>query len=296
MYHTDKTIVFLNGKFLKAKDAQCSLYSQTLHYGNGVFEGIRAYNTNNGVRIFKGKEHFERLKNSAEQMAIPFDYSIEELEQICYNLLNKNQLKDAYIRPMIFMEDNMTLAATTKSNIFIGTWKWARYLGDKLLDTCISSFERPSSKAFPVNGKVTGMYASAVLATTEARRKGFDEAIMLDNKGFVAQGPGTNIFYEKDSELFTPPKGNIVPGITRQTIIDLARQRDIKVTEKQFTVEELKKADAAFFTGTAAEIVGIGSIDGIVYKMDYKHTRYHELSEAYLDLVRTAFEPAYTII
>jgi branched-chain amino acid aminotransferase len=296
IYFNDKTVVYYNGHFVKAKEAGCSPYLQTLHYGLGVFDGMRAYQTPQGVKIFKAQDHFQRLRRSAEKIMLACPYQATELEQIAYSLLEMNKLKNAYIRPILLSADNMGLTASQESILFMGVWKWPRYLGEKLLHTCISSYQRPHPAAFPVDGKICGMYVNSIMATTEAKRKGFDEAIMLDYQGFVAQGPGANIFFEKDGVLFTPPAGNILQGITRRTIIDMARQMDIPVQEKHFSPQELMQADAAIFTGTAAEIAGIATINGIKLRREFNQTLCAQLSEHFMDLVHLAAEPAYTII
>lgn len=296
MYYSDKTVVFYDDKFVKAKKVMCSPFAQTLHYGYGIFEGIRAYQTSNGALIFKAKEHFERMKYAAEKLSIPLSYSIKDLENIAYDLLDQNNFKDAYIRPLLFCPDNMRLASKRESILFMGAWKWPRYLGDELLSTCISSIERPNPKSCPVDAKISGLYVSSIMATNEANSKGYDEAIMLDQNGFVAQASGANIFYEKDGELFTPPAGHILAGITRKVIMDLAKERDIRVTEKPISPQELRGADMAMLTGTAVEVALIGGIDDVKFKKTPKHSKCGELAKSYADLVHSAFEPAYTII
>ncbi len=281
MYYNENTIVFLNGKFIRAKNANSSLYGQTLHYGNGVFEGIRSYNTSIGVKIFKAKEHFERLLYSAKKMHIKLNYSSDELTKITYQVLKKNNLGDAYIRPLVYLGANMSLTPTDEANLFISAWEWGKYLGDKQLNIMVSSFQRPNPKSCHVDAKVSGHYTNSILATTEAKQKGFDEALMLDMNGFVAEGPGANFFFEKNGILFTPPLGNILPGITRATIIELAGNLNIEVTERFFKPSELITADGAFFTGTAAEVAGINSVDGVKFKVKWKKTKGFLLANEY---------------
>lgn len=270
MYFNDSTVVFFNGEFLKAKDVNVSPYNQTMHYGNGVFEGIRAYNTPDGTRIFKAKEHYERLNYSCEKMYIPFAYSTQELERITYKLLRLNNLTDAYIRPIVFLEPNMSLTAVEESNLMIMVWEWGRYLGNEHLNVMTSSFQRPNPKSCFVDAKVTGHYTNSILATQEAKNKGFDEALLTDMNGNIAEGPGANFFFEKNGELFTCPQGNILPGITRATVFEIAEELGIPVHEKWFAVEEVYKADAAFFCGTAAEIVGIKSLDNHSFPLKWE--------------------------
>lgn len=298
MYFKENSIVYLNGKLIKATEAKCSLYSQTVHYGFGVFEGIRSYDTKDGAKIFKIKEHYERLLQSAKLMNIPCDYTVEELIQITYKLLEANNLKDAYIRPLLFLDDNMSLQVkkTSKANLFIALWQWDKYLGDKRINIYISSYIRPNSRAFLTEAKTCGHYVNSIMASTEARNGGYDEALLLDQQGYVAEGASANIFCEKDGKLYTPPKGNILPGITRNAVIEMAREKDIEVVEKLLTTAELYEADVAFFTGTAVEMVGIKSINKIPYKMDYRKTLTYELEYDFKNYVRSFPDPSYTII
>jgi branched-chain amino acid aminotransferase len=264
MYFNEETIIFLNGEFIKATDSKINLYNQTMHYGNGVFEGIRSYDTSDGTRIFKSKEHYERLHYSAEKMHIKLNYSVKELDQITYKLLELNNFKDAYIRPLVFLGQNMALTPTNEVHIVIMAWEWGKYLGDKLLRVMMSSFQRPNPKSCFVEAKVVGHYTNSILATTEAKSNGYDEALLTDMHGYVAEGPGANFFIEKDGKLYTAPLGNILSGITRQTIFEIAKELGYEVEEKLFTTDEIFNSDSAFFCGTAAEVIGIESVD------DYK--------------------------
>jgi branched-chain amino acid aminotransferase len=281
MYYNSNSKVYLNGKFVAANEATTNVYSQTLHYGSGVFEGIRSYDTEDGVRIFKAKEHFDRLRYSAEKMHIQLDLSSEELESITYKLLEINNLKDAYIRPLVYLGANMSLSPTQEVHVVIMAWEWGKYLGDQQLKVCLSSFQRPNPKSCFVEAKVVGHYTNSILATTEAKQKGFDEALLTDANGFVAEGPGANFFYEKEGVLYTPQLGNILPGITRQTVFELAKELDIPVVEKQFYPEELKTADLAFFCGTAAEVIGIQQIDEHVFPMKWEDSNSYMIQLKY---------------
>ncbi|MBS1949513.1 MAG: Branched-chain amino acid aminotransferase [Cytophagales bacterium] len=260
-YYTEDSIIFLDGKFQPAKGAAASLFSQTMHYGYGVFEGIRAYATIHGTKIFKPYEHFERLIMSCQLLNIPFNYSLEELTQLSYQVLEKNNLSSAYIRPLVITGENMALSGSQESTLMIATWKWPKYFSHKEIDICISSIERPNPKSTKVDAKTCGQYVHAILASNEARQRGFDEALMLDANGFVAQGPGANFFFEKNGVLYTAPQGNILPGITRQTVIEICNEMEIPVKEKFFKPEELLEADSAFFCGTATEISAIRSFE-----------------------------------
>ncbi|MBT1688144.1 branched-chain amino acid transaminase [Dawidia soli] len=281
MYYTKDTILFLNGKFIKAVDAHIDLYSQTLHYGFGAFEGIRAYQTMNGTKVFKAYEHFERLKKSCALVGIPFQYETEELVQIAYQLLEKNDLSDAYIRPLVYGGANMQLTQTNEVYLMMCAWEWDKYHGDKHLKMCISSYQRPNPGALKVEAKVTGHYVNSILATSEAKVRGYDEALMLDMNGNIAEAPGANFFLEKDGVLYTPALGHILPGITRQTVLNICRELDIPVKEKQLRPEELEAADSAFLCGTAAEIVGIESVDAKPFKKEWFDSLGATVQEAY---------------
>jgi branched-chain amino acid aminotransferase len=270
MYYNDNTVVFFNGEWVKAKDLMVSPYVQVMHYGSGVFEGIRSYATPDGTRIFKSKEHYERLLFSAEKMYLKVNYTAEEFTQLTYQLLEKNNLSNAYIRPLIFAGANMSLTPTDEVHVMLCAWEWGKYLGNKQLDVMISSYQRPNPKSCHVEAKVTGHYVNSILATTEAKNKGFDEALLLDANGNVAEGPGANFFFEKDEVLYTSPLGNILPGITRATMFELCHELGFKLVEKYFTPEEVKGADSAFFTGTAAEVAGIASLDKVPFKLNWE--------------------------
>ncbi len=281
MYYNNNTIVYLNGQWVKANDAQTSLYDQTLHYGNGVFEGIRAYKIENGTQIFKAEQHFERLLESARKMHIPTSYSVNELIEISYDLLDRNNLTNAYLRPLISLKPNMALTCNSKPIVFICAWKWEKYLGEKPLNLMTSSYRRPHPKSCHVEAKTVGHYTNSILATTEAKSKGFDEALLLDTNDYVSEGPGANFFFEKNKVLYTCPLGNILPGITRATVFEMAKELEIKVVEKYFNIQEAKNADNAFFTGTAAEIAPIKSLDNNIYPLQWKDSLGYELSRLY---------------
>lgn len=281
MYYDDRTEVFLDGEWVKAKDAKVSLFAQTLHYGTGVFDGLRSYNNGNGFNIFKPHVHFQRLKDSAEKVFLNVPYSVEDLTKIAYELIDRNNLTNAYIRPLVFAGPNMILAPSKESHFFMTAWKWAKYPGFEPLNTMISSYLKPSPKSTPVEAKIIGNYSANTLASAEAKKLGFDEAILLDHGGHISEGPGSNIFYEKDGELFTPKLGNILPGITRSTIMEICDELGVKVTEKDITPEEFYKADHAFFCGTATEITHISSVNGEKFKKKWDDSIGHNLLEVY---------------
>jgi branched-chain amino acid aminotransferase len=284
-YYDSNTVLYLNGQFIKSAETKTDLYGQSLHYGYAIFEGIRAYKTHNGTRIFKAKEHFNRLQRSAELMHIPFPFDKDELIRQTYKLLKKNNLKDAYIRPLVYCGQNMSLSPATESSIMICAWEWGAYLGNEQLKVGISSYQRPNPKSTHVEAKASGHYINSILATTEAKKNGFDEAILLDMHNNVAEAPGANIFIEKNGKLYTPPLGSILPGITRATVIKLCKTLDIECIEQHLSVEQLKDADSAFFCGTAAEIIGIASVDEAVFPAVWTETLGATIQRTYKALV-----------
>ncbi len=284
-YDNDKTVLYLNGSFVKAITANTDLYSQSLHHGFAAYEGIRSYNTHNGTRIFKARAHFERLKNSCELINIPFEWDINELIKQTYEVLILNKLKDAYIRPLVYCEPNISFSKPTKASIMICAWEWTTDLGDTQLNMAISSYQRPNPKSFPIDAKVGANEISSILASTEAKKRGFDEAIMLDVNHHVAEAPGANIFIERNGKLYTPSAGYIFPGITRTTVIQLCRRLDIECIEKTLTVEDLTLADSAFLCGTAIEIAGIGAVEEIPFPVKWQDSLGATLQRTYKSLV-----------
>ncbi|MFC4212820.1 aminotransferase class IV [Pedobacter lithocola] len=284
-YYNSNTIIYLDGRFEKAVDSSTDLYGQSLHYGYAAFEGIRAYKTHNGNRIFKAAAHFDRLERSCQLANIPFPWDKDELIKETYKLLTLNKLKDAYIRPLVFCHPNMKLNGPTGVSILICAWDWDAYSGNKLLKLTISDYERPNPKSTPMEAKLSGNYVNSILATTAANIKGYDEALLLDMHGFLAEASGANIFIEKDGKLCTPSIGNILPGITRATVKELCTVLDIECIEKKLTVEDLRNADGAFLCGTATEIAGIASIDDIVFRNLWRESLGYTIQRAYKNLV-----------
>jgi branched-chain amino acid aminotransferase len=281
MYYNEDTILYLNGSFVEAADAKSGLYDQSLHYGYAVFEGIKSYKTHNGTQIFKAAEHYERLKYSAESVFIPYTYNTQHLIDVSYELLAKNNLENAYIRPLVFCPPHMGLQKADASGIMIAVWEWGTYLGNNLLRVMTSSYQRPNPKGFKIHAKVSGHYVNSILACQEAKDHGYDEALLLDASEYVAEGPGANVFYEKNGKLFTPPAINILPGITRATVIEICNELAIPVEEKFFTIDELKKADTAFFCGTAAEVIGWESLDDVKFSKPWDGSVSKEIQDAY---------------
>jgi branched-chain amino acid aminotransferase len=285
-YYNENTVLWLDGNIVKASEAKTDLYGQSLHYGYAVFEGIRSYRTAAGTtKIFKPVEHYDRLKRSAEALNMPYTYSTDQLIEATYEILERNNLQDAYIRPVVYGPANMSFNPNTESYTVIQAWEMAPFLGEKLLKVMTSSFQRPNPKGFKIEAKASGHYVNSILASQEAKGKGFDEALLTDMNGFIAEGPGANMFFEKDGRLFTPATGNILPGITRATVLELCRELDIPVEEGQFTISQLKNADAAFFCGTAAEVIGWSSIDDTTFEKPWTATLGRKVQSAYKNLV-----------
>jgi len=285
MYYNDKTVLFLDGKFMKASEASTDLFGQTLHYGYGVFEGLRSYETVNGVKVFKAYEHFERLKKSCALMGIPFHYGTEELTQITYQVLEKNDFANAYIRPLVFCSPNMALTAPRGVSLMITAWPCEQHPTLQPARVCVSSFQRPNPKAVTMEAKVCGLYVNSILATMEAKKRGFDDGLLLDLNGNVAEGPGANFFFEKNGVIYTPPTGSILPGITRKTVIDICRELEIPVRETYFKPEDVFEADSAFFCSTMQEIVAIESLEGQAFTKPWNETLSNLIRETYRSIV-----------
>ena len=287
-YYNENTVLFLNGEFVKAVDAKMDLYSQSLHYGYSVFEGIRSYKTDDGsTKIFKATEHFDRFKVSAEAINLPYTYNTQSLIESTYQLLALNNLGDAYIRPVVYAPANMSFSQNTESFVFIQAWEMGPFLGDKRIRVMTSSFQRPNPKGFKIHAKAAGHYVNSIMASQEAKAAGYDEALLLDMHDHVAEAPGANVFFEKDGTLYTPSLGNILPGITRATVIELCALHGIPVVETSFGIDAIKGADAAFFCGTAAEVIGLESIDDVPFIKNWDDTASKKIQSAYQKLVRT---------
>lgn len=280
-YYNNNTIIYFNGEFVKAAEAKTDLYSQSLHYGYAVFEGIRSYPIGNGTKMFKGREHYDRLRRSAELMKMPFHYSTEKMIELTYETLRRNNFTDAYIRPIVICSPNMSLSKGRECYLAIETWEWTNGYMSNQMKIMTSSYRRPNADAFHVDAKVSGHYVNSILACQEAKDNGFDEALLLDCNGYVAESSGANIFYENDGVLYTPPKGNILPGITRATVLEICDELNIPVEEKFFTPDEMRGADAGFFCGTAAEVVALSSLDNVPFKKNWEDTLSYVIQQTY---------------
>jgi branched-chain amino acid aminotransferase len=231
--------------------------------------------------MFKGKEHYDRLRRSAEVMKIPFSYTTEQLVELTYETLRRNGLTDAYIRPIVICSPNMSLSKGKESYLAIECWQWTNgYMSNKMR-IMTSSYRRPNADAFHLEAKVSGHYVNSILACQEAKDNGFDEALVLDSNGFVAESSGANIFYENKGVLYTPSEGNILPGITRATVFEICQELNIPFKEKLFTPDEMRGADAGFFCGTAAEIVALSSLDNVPFAKKWEDTLSYVIQQAY---------------
>jgi branched-chain amino acid aminotransferase len=260
-------LIWMDGEWVEWREAKVHVLTHTLHYGMGVFEGVRAYKTDNGAAIFRIEEHTNRLFNSAKIMNMNIGYSKDELNQIQKDAVVKNNLDSAYIRPMCFYgSEGVGLRADNlKVHTMIAAWEWGSYLGEENMKNGIriktSSYTRHHVNIAMTKAKANGNYINSILALQEATTDGYDEALLLDVDGFVAEGSGENFFIVRDGVIYTPDLTSALAGITRDTIFTLARDLGYQVIEKRITRDEVYCADEAFFTGTAAEVTPIRELD-----------------------------------
>ena len=261
--------IWMNGDFVAWDDAQVHVLSHGLHYGTGVFEGIRCYATEGGPAIFRHREHLDRLAASAELYHLPLGYEREQLRSATHELIRRNGLESCYIRPLAFRGyGEMGLyAPTAPVDVMIAVWPWGAYLGEegkrRGVRAKVSSWRRISPAGLIPHAKATGQYLNSILAKTEAAQSGFDEAILLDENGLVCEGSGENLFIVREGQLVTPGHtSSILDGISRKSVIQIAADLGYKVVERDVARSELYLADEAFLCGTAAELVPVREIDG----------------------------------
>ncbi|EKZ95304.1 MULTISPECIES: branched-chain amino acid transaminase [Cupriavidus] len=259
--------IWMDGKLIEWRDAKIHVLTHTLHYGMGVFEGVRAYKTPEGTAIFRLKEHTRRLFNSAKifQMAMPFDEATLEAAQ--REVVRANNLESCYIRPLVWIGSEK-LGVSAKGNtihVAIAAWPWGAYLGEEGMERGIrvktSSFTRHHVNVSLVRAKASGYYINSILANQEATGLGYDEALLLDTEGYVSEGSGENVFIVRNGVIYTPDLASCLDGITRDATLTIARDLGIEVREKRITRDEMYCADEAFFTGTAAEVTPIRELD-----------------------------------
>jgi branched-chain amino acid aminotransferase len=261
-------LIWMNGDFVPWDEAKVHVLSHGLHYGSGVFEGIRAYETERGTAIFRHQDHLERLAKSAALYELPLPFQLEALREATHELIRRNELRSCYIRPLAFRGyGEMGLHATSAPvEVMIAVWSWGAYLGEESkrngIRAKVSSWRRISSDSLIPHAKASGQYLNSILAKSETARAGYDEAILLDQRGFVCEGSGENIFVVREGVIVTPPHtASILDGITRKSVIQIARDLGYQVVERDIARAELYLAEEVFVTGTAAELVPVREID-----------------------------------
>lgn len=262
--------IWVNGELVDWENAKTHILTHALHYGSGVFEGIRCYKAKKGPAVFRLKDHMIRLENSAKIYYMDLPYTVEELCEATKKLIRVNKVDSCYIRPIAYRGyGEMGLnPLNSVIDVAIAVWPWGTYLGEKGLNkgirVKISSYERINANTLPPNAKATGQYINSILAKVESLKAGYDEALMLDNRGLISEGPGENIFLVKDGLLMTPPQhASILPGITRDSIIRIAGDLKIPVCIADIDRGMVLTADELFYTGTAAEVTPIREVDGV---------------------------------
>jgi len=259
--------IWMDGEWVEWRDAKVHVLTHTLHYGAGVFEGLRAYHTDQGPAIFRLEEHTDRLFRSAHILNMEIPFSKEEINQAHKDAISKNNLDSAYIRPMCFYgSEGMGLRADNlKVHVMIAAWSWGAYLGAESMEKGIrirtSSYTRNHINSTMCKAKANGNYINSILALQEALSAGYDEALLLDHQGCVAEGSGENLFIVRNGVIYTPDTTSALEGITRETIMTIAKEHGLEVTEKRITRDEVYIADEAFFTGSAAEVTPIREYD-----------------------------------
>ena len=266
--NTDSKFIWLNGNFQPFNDTNIHLLSNTLHYGMGVFEGVRAYETNDGGAIFRLTDHTERLFSAASKINISIPYSADELCQAQIDTMSKNNLREGYIRPIVFLgSESMGLRSqhSLSVNVAVACWEWPSYMDPDAKKNGISVVKSPFQQydnPLYSNNKIIGTYVNSIMAVNDAISKGAEEAILLDKNGYISEGSGENLFIVKNSALITPTIDYCLNGITRQSVISIAKNLNYSVEERNLTFDELLDADEAFYSGTAVEITPITTVDG----------------------------------
>ncbi len=285
--------IWMDGEFVEWDNAKIHILTHTLHYGNGVFEGTRAYKTESGrLAIFKLREHTKRLLNSAKITMIKPNFTLEELEKAQIEILEKNHFtSNVYIRPIIYLGYGVMGLHHIKApvNTAIAAWEWGSYLGDEGLEkgirVKISSFTRNSVKSSMNKAKAVANYLNSQMAKFEAIEAGYEEALLLDDEGYISEGSGECFFIVRDGVLYSPPNDTSLESITQATIIDLAKEMGIEVVRERITRDDVYIADEAFFTGTAAEVTPIKEVDNRIIGNGRRGEMTEKLQKAYFDVV-----------
>jgi branched-chain amino acid aminotransferase len=283
--------IWMDGKFVPWNDAKVHVLAHTLHYGTGVFEGIRCYKTDSGSAVFRLKEHVDRLFASMHILQMDSPFTREQVTDAILETIRVNKIDACYIRPLAFIGYGAmgVFPKDNPVNVIIAVWPWGSYLGEEGVKNGIrvkiSSFTRPHINATMVRAKTVANYANSLLAKREALKDGYDEALLLDTDGYVAEGSGENVFIVRNGLIKTPPLTAILEGITRDTIIQLAAERGMRLVEERFTRDELYIADEAFFTGTAAEITPIREVDNRTIGTGKPGPVTNELQSAFFNIV-----------
>ena len=288
--NTDLKYIWKNGSYEKWEDSSVHILSHTVHYGTGVFEGVRAYETDAGAAIFRLNDHTERLFDAASKIGIKIPYSKEELNQVQKDIFLKNNLSEGYLRPIVFLgSESLGIRATELSvNVAIAAWEWPSYMSTEAKKNGISiiksSYEQYSN---PLHSgyKIIGTYINSTMALHEAIEKGADEALLLDKNGYISEGSGENIFLVNKNIITTPKTDHCLNGITRQSVIQIARDLGFEVIEKDITYNELISSDEVFFSGTAVEITPISKIDQITIGPGSIGPITEKLQTTYVDIV-----------
>ncbi|WP_019883331.1 MULTISPECIES: branched-chain amino acid transaminase [unclassified Methylophilus] len=286
-------VIWYDGKMVNWRDATTHVLTHTLHYGMGVFEGVRAYKTDKGTAIFRLKEHTDRLFRSAHILGMKMPFDKETISEAQKAAVRENKLESAYLRPMAFYgAEAMGISAKTLStHVIVGAWSWGAYMGEEAITKGIrvktSSFARHHVNITMCKAKANGNYMNSILAHQEAAQDGYQEALLLDVDGFVAEGSGENIFIIRNGKLYTPDLTSALEGITRDTIIHLAKvELGLEVIEKRITRDEVYSADEAFFTGTAAEVTPIRELDNRAIGEGTRGPITEKLQSLYFDVVK----------
>jgi len=284
--------IWLDGKFVDWDAANVHVLTHTLHYGLGVFEGVRCYETAKGSAIFRLEDHTKRLFNSAKIVGFKIPFTEAEINEATKETVRINKLKSCYIRPLAFLGDNKRGLNCIGANVrvAIAVWPWGAYLGEEALangiNVKVSSFTRHHENIFMTKAKICGAYVNSIMAKMEAVNGGYDEAVLLDPSGHVAEGSGENIFIVRDGKIKTPPLTSVLEGLTRDSIIKLATSMGLTVAEQYFSRDELYIADEAFFTGTAAELTPIRAVDGRVIGEGKMGPITKKLQSAFFDVLK----------